>query len=158
DVFRSGATVICLGPPLLNCEDAVRGAEFRVEGADRPLVSTYRAPRLNLQPTCRFQLSGPGLPEASRIILTAAGRSVLIRPRESGQQLFAGRRVVTTMSKDNPLDWIKDWARFNVRVHRADAVIIYDNGSTSYRCDDIRDALAGLEGLDRLLVVPWNYP
>lgn len=158
DVFRSGEEVICLGPPLLNCEDALQGAEFRIEGSDRPLASAYRPPRLDRQPTCRFHLSGPGLLEAPKIVLSAVGRSLLIRPRSSGREAFVGRRVVTTVSKDNPLDWIKDWARFNVRVHHADAFIIYDNGSTLYGCDDIRDALADLDGLERLLVIPWHYP
>jgi hypothetical protein len=103
-------------------------------------------------------LSGPGLAGAATITLTAAGRSVPIEVQSSGREAFRDRRVVTTMSKDNPLEWISDWARFNIRVHRADAIIIYDNGSTIYDCADVRACLGQIDGLKALVVAPWRYP
>jgi hypothetical protein len=34
---------------------------------------------------------------------------------------FAGRRVLFTLSKDNHLDWVADWAGFYASVHGCDA-------------------------------------
>jgi hypothetical protein len=62
------------------------------------------------------------------------------------------------MSKDNPLAWIRDWAAFNIRIHGADAIIIYDNGSTAYDLSTLRNSLEDLEGLDVLLIVRWDFP
>ena len=132
DVFRSGdgRHVICQGPPLLRCEEALSRLTFHLPGAKRPLSAHYRAPRTNLQPTHRVYLFGENLPEAQTIVLQLAETSIEVPIQPSGRARFAGRRVVTTLSKNNPLDWIGDWAEFNVRVHGADAIILYDNGST----------------------------
>jgi len=63
-----------------------------------------------------------------------------------------------TISKNNPLDWIGDWAEFYVRVHGADAILLYDNGSTDYDLGDIRDRLTSIDGLADSLIVPWTFP
>lgn len=160
DVFRmgDGERVVCLGPPLLNCAESLAGAIFRLPGAPSPLAHEYRPPRTMLQPSCQFRLSGPGLAQAPCVIMELSGRSLEIPVSPSGRSRFHGRRVVTTLSKNNPLAWIGDWAKFNVRVHGADAIILYDNGSTAYSIADLRDCLAGIDGLAAALVVPWVFP
>lgn len=160
DVFQSAErdAVICLGPPLLNCEAALGQAVFRVAGSDEPIRSTYRAPRSPQQPTCQFRLTGAGLATADRLVMAQGGRALEVPIRRSGGDRFAGRRVIVTLSRDNPLVWIRDWAEFNVRVHGADAVLLYDNGSTSYDLDAIRASLEGLPGLAAVAVVPWRFP
>lgn len=93
DVFRTGDGngVICLGPPLLNCERALAGAEFRFPGASSPLACAYQPPRTDKQPTCRFHLSGPDVAAAPFLILHATGRSIEIPIRGSGTAAFAGK-------------------------------------------------------------------
>ena len=58
--------------------------------------------------------------------------SVRIRPSRAQLRRYAGRRVLYTLSKDNDPAWVVDWARFHVVNHGADAVLLYDNGSTRY--------------------------
>ena len=69
-----------------------------------------------------------------------------------------GARAVMTVSKDNDLDWITDWARFHSRTQGADTVVIADNGSTSYETRDIGEALSSI-GLSHVVVVaaPFKY-
>jgi hypothetical protein len=160
DVFRSSDSrqVICLGPPLLNCEPALSTAMFRGPAGQGAVQWEYRPPRSQHQPTCRFRLTGPGLAEADRIVLEMAGRELDIPIRPSGHSRFAGRRVITTLSKDNPLAWIRDWAAFNVRVHGADAVLFYDNGSVNYDMAELGRVLEGVPGVAASLIIPWNFP
>jgi hypothetical protein len=73
------------------------------------------------------------------------------------RNVFQGRRVIFTMSKDNPIAWILDWARFNRDVHGADAVLIYDNGSSAYDSATLSAALASVPGIERSVVVEWPY-
>jgi hypothetical protein len=75
----------------------------------------------------------------------------------SDRQMFGDRRVIFTMSKDNPIEWILDWVRFNRDVHGADAVLIYDNASTAYDSATLSSALASVSGIDRSVVVEWPY-
>jgi hypothetical protein len=160
DVFRSRdpRQVICLGPPLLNCEAALSTASFRASESDGAVRWEYRPPTSQFQPSCQFRLSGPGIDAADRLVLEIGGREVEIPIRPSGHSRFAGRRVITTLSKDNPLDWIRDWAAFNAKVHGADAVLIYDNGSVAYDVAELSDLLQSVSGVEQTLVVPWRFP
>ena len=75
----------------------------------------------------------------------------------SRTKIFRGRRVIFTMSKDNPIEWILDWVRFNRDVHGADAVLIYDNGSTAYNSATLSAALQSIAGIAASVVVEWPY-
>jgi hypothetical protein len=67
---------------------------------------------------------------------------------------FAGRNCLMTMSRNNALPWIADWARYHVAEHGADAVLIFDNGSTDYAPEAVDAALAQVEGVEARAVVP----
>jgi hypothetical protein len=160
DVFRGRdpGQVICLGPPLLNCEPALSTAIFRASEGHGEVRWEYRPPGSQFQPSCRFQLTGAGLDTADRLVLEIAGRTLEVPIRPSGRSLLAGRRVIITLSKDNPLDWIRDWATFNARIHGADAILFYDNGSTAYNLEELSRVLRSVPGVAQTLVVPWNFP
>lgn len=160
DVFQApqGQGLVCLGPPLLNCEAALAQAVFRTQGSDRPMRWRYQPPRSHLQPSCRFWLGGQDVPADDRLVIELAGRQVEVPVRRSSRSRFAGRRVMLTLSKDNPLSWIRDWAAFNVQVHGADAVLFYDNGSTAYDPAAVRSLLETIPGLARILVLSWRFP
>jgi hypothetical protein len=69
-----------------------------------------------------------------------------VSPNES--DMFRDRRVIFTMSKDNPIEWILDWVRFNRDIHGADAVLIYDNGSSAYDSATLSAALRSCRASD----------
>lgn len=71
--------------------------------------------------------------------------------------LFTNRRCLLTKSKNNEIRWIRDWAKFHVEVHGADAVLFYDNGSDRYKPQDVLDALASVSGLAVAIVVDWRF-
>ncbi|MGY2746012.1 hypothetical protein [Arthrobacter sp. UYCu723] len=79
-----------------------------------------------------------------------------VAPSLSG--LFTDRKVLFTKSKDNELEWIRDWAIFHVLNQKIDAILIYDNGSTKYEPEDVLDCLKGIEGLEVAVVVHWPFP
>jgi hypothetical protein len=160
DVFHAGDArrIICLGPPLLNCEEALSKVVFRVPAAKEAMIWTYRPPRSHLQPSCQFWLTGPEIAAAENVTMELGGRRIDIPVRPSGYPRLSGRRVLVTLSKNNPLPWIRDWAQFNVRTHGADAVLFYDNGSTAYDPADVRACLNDLHGVADVLVVPWKFP
>ena len=62
-------------------------------------------------------------------------------------EMFRDCRVIFTMSKDNPIEWILDWVRFNRDIHGADAVLIYDNGSSAYDSATLSAALRSVSGI-----------
>ena len=66
---------------------------------------------------------------------------------------FAGKRVLFAVSKNNQLGWIGDWARFHAVNQGTDGVVLFDNGSTDYRRQDIEAVLAGVPGVERVAVL-----
>jgi hypothetical protein len=71
--------------------------------------------------------------------------------------LFAGRRALITLSKNNRIAWIKDWARYHRDVHGTDALLIYDNASTDYSAQSLLDGLGDVAGLKTVVVVSWPF-
>ena len=87
---------------------------------------------------------------------TVAGSKVLdIRP--SARQVFRGRRVLFTLSKNNHPTWICDWMRFHRDLHAADAVLLYDNASTIYTADALLEKMNQVSGYSSICVVSWPY-
>ena len=80
---------------------------------------------------------------------------VSVSPNES--EMFRDRRVIFTMSKDNPIEWILDWVRFNRDIHGADAVLIYDNGFSAYDSATLSAALRSVPGIRCSVVMEWPF-
>ena len=77
------------------------------------------------------------------------------QPNQS--DLFLGKRVLMTQSKNNELAWIHDWAQFFARNHGCDAVLFYDNGSTKYDALAVHELISRVPGIDVVVVVHWPF-
>jgi hypothetical protein len=139
---------VLLAPPFLNLESQLAATTFFSDG------KPCRAEIKNLDRHAQIWLQG-----VRGETLRAAGPlgDFTLRLSRHDHDLFAGRRVIFTMSKNNPIEWILDWVRFNRDVHGADAVLIYDNGSTAYDSAALSAALQSVSGIARSVVAEWPY-
>jgi hypothetical protein len=162
DCFRvQGTQAMLIGPPLnrfagildsLKIQALPTGNECRYQ-VDHQFTTAFANRRTdNL---CRILVE---VPEGdTRLQLqTVAGSKVLdIRP--SARQAFRGRRVLFTLSKNNHPTWICDWMRFHRDLHAADAVLLYDNGSTAYTAEALLDKMNRVSGYSSIYIVSWPY-
>jgi hypothetical protein len=149
DVFQAADRVVAIGPPLFNLSTLVTPDKLALD--DRPATLDHR----DVQIFYRSTIEGHGT-TLSLDAVELGGRLVAgVQPAHL--DVFAGRRVLLTISKDNRLDWIADWADFHVRAHGVDAVLIYDNGSRTYSPADLLDRLRRVPGLAAVVIVPWHY-
>lgn len=146
-----GKRIVLIGPSLLNLRSLVEDA--RVTALPSGRACTCRIHTLDRQD--RITLAAPAGTTHLRFESGAATLTVPVGDNRSA--LFAGRRVLLTKSKDNSLDWILDWVRFHRDRHGADAVLLYDNGSTRYRPEALQAALAALDGIAVARVVAWPF-
>lgn len=85
-------------------------------------------------------------------------QKALVAVHPNCSPLFAGRRVLITRCHNDPIERIVDWAWFHVREFAFDAVLHYDNGSTAYAAEEVRQALSSIPGIDVAVVVSWLFP
>jgi hypothetical protein len=86
----------------------------------------------------------------------AAGRtSMEIQP--AGRELFRGKRVLFTLSKNNDPQWICDWMRFHRDMQGANAVLLYDNASTAYSVSALEEQMQRISGFEAVCVVDWPF-
>lgn len=139
-------------PKLLN---------FEVFFEERRLGVDHQFPNFRVSKFARYDLASCFLAERPTSISLDArdiGRfSCSVGARMTSE--FAGRRVLLTLSKDNRISWICDWADHHVRLHGADALLLIDNGSTTYKLTDLVSRLQTVPGLEQLTVVdaPFLY-
>jgi hypothetical protein len=153
DAFWAGAEdrIWLIGPPLHNLRTAID----RMTVHAQPTGTRCRFALMELDRTMRVSVKAPAQTTAL-VLETAIGRfEVPVGPGR--QAFFAGRRVIFTKSRNTPLVWIQDWARFNRDVQGADAILLYDNGSTTYEPAELVEALRGLAGFQRICVVSWPF-
>jgi hypothetical protein len=159
DVFRGTdpQEVMLVGPPLLNCAGLLDSLIFHLPGQNGVIRWDYVPGRSDYQPNFKIRLRHPALASAERLQIDADGQRIEVRVQPNGGSRFAGRRMILTLSKDNPLLWVRDWVEFNLRVHQADAVLVYDNGSSAYGIAELEDLLSGIPGI-AALAVSWPFP
>ena len=156
DVFRDidGATVHAVGPQLPPSLRMRRDIAFTALPSGRPCNVAYSPGAESSASRYRFEP-----PVGTDAIQVRFGRQEAIVPIQPNlAHLFAGRRALLTMQRNNPLAWIVDWVTFHVRHQGVDAVLLYDNNSTAYDWRDVRRAIAAIPGITQVVVVSWDYP
>lgn len=153
DVFRRDGAVEIIGPPLLNLDEGLRPMDLRASGRRYARAfSSHAKDRLH-----RHRIDG--IPAEVRTMrLRCPLGTFRLEIGEDLSPAFADRRVLVTQSRNNPLPWIADWVDHHVRTQGIDAVVLYDNASTSYRAEEIREMLRARPGLEAFSVVEWPYP
>lgn len=152
DCFRhaDGERILLVGPPPMNLMPHYRAAHYTALPS-RATLSARLHPSLSTMVT---ELGGvPAGTTAIVMELTGTTHELPVGPSHAGD--FAGTRLLFTMSKDNDLAWIREWASWHVRQQGADAVVLFDNGSTRYALAEIEETLLSIDGLSRVAVIAW---
>jgi len=153
DAFHVGeSTVVLIGPPLLNLEPAVLDARFMACPTGAPTKMRYKKLDRNMQ------LWGTVPRGTSHLCMDSALGRLTIPLSDDCAAVFRGRRVVTTLSRNNELSWITDWLRFCARVHGCDAVLFYDNASDRYTNNELQSSINDVTEITRTVVLDWPFP
>jgi len=150
DAFWEAGRITCVAPPLMNLKATVFGAALTLDGRPARLRRVARHQRYEV-----LQIAAPSLPR--EIALAGADWSLAAGVARADRQTFADKNVILTISRDNELEWIRDFALYHRRMQGADAVLFIDNGSTAYPPEAVAETLreAGLEAL--IVTAPLPY-
>lgn len=147
------ARAVCLiCPALLNFRDVLKSAEISIDGRPARIRTIFS------QRNYAEVWIGSWRP-AEAISIAINGQSFHVPISHQDSDTFLNANVIMTMCKDGKIEWIVDWLNYHVKVHRANAVLFFNNNSTAYSKDDLIAALSGIAGLNGSIVidVPYSY-
>lgn len=149
DCYRSGPYIVLQGPPYRNLLAPLL--------ASAPLAQQMRRWISRPRHVGRDKRGEIWLrSDADRLTLTGPIGTYDLAIGPDLAHVFAGRRVIHTLSKDNAPRWIHDWVRFYHAEHGADAVLLYDNGSTAYSAAALQAGLR--EAFPDLVIHVVHWP
>ena len=152
DCFWSAAgdAIVLIGPPLLNLE---RDLELAIIAHPSmvPCDLSVRHVFLGCQIVAKPPAGTTGL------IMRTRRSETVIAPQPNLCELFRERRTAVTLSRNNELTWIRDWATFNKDYHKCDGILIYDNNTDAYGIGDVYDCLESMADDMRVAVISWPF-
>lgn len=63
----------------------------------------------------------------------------------------------TLLSKNNALQWIRDWVRFHIDHHNLEGLVFFDNASDEYSTQQLHDCLEAISDLKQFVVLPAPF-
>jgi hypothetical protein len=148
-VDAGDSRIVLLAPPFLNIAGSLSATGF-FQGSERCPAQIRHLDR-------HAQIWIKASTHNGRIRTAGPLGDFTLSVSQNDRDIFRDRRVIFTMSKNNPIGWILDWVKFNRDVHGANAVLIYDNASSAYDSATLSSALRSVSGIDRSVVVEWPY-
>ncbi|MDA7875098.1 hypothetical protein OAF37_02085 [Rubripirellula sp.] len=151
DAFWRNGRVYLVCPKLINLLPLVRRACIKIDGR-RTRISKLRQYRR--YDTIELYSST----DPAEISMEGEGFSVNSPVSREQTRLFNGLNAHLTLSLNNDIRWIRDFARYMVKVQDLEAMLLFDNGSTAYCLEDVADALMKT-GLKQVAIVsaPFKY-
>lgn len=150
-IDANGRSARLLGPPTLNLAPALEASYWNDSTAGDVAFTRFK----NMDR--HSQVIIPIVSHFSTVRIDGSLGRYAVALEAADFRQFADKRVIFTLSKNNELRWIQDWMRFYRDVHGADAVLIYDNGSTKYSLDELTEAVSDIGGFDAGCIVDWPF-
>ena len=151
-IFVPQSRAICLiCPKLLNLSAVVKDGLFASNDQRlKPKIMHQRGRYDEIWLECS------GVPDCLRIRFGTFDCEITVG--KQNKQTFKGLRCAVLKSKDNDLEWIKDWAEYHVKVHGLQGLVFFDNGSEKYSTEDVHNALLEINGLEKVRVLSAPFP
>lgn len=141
---NAGVTLLC--PKLFNLRSFLENCQYTINGVScKPVfVSGVAFDKLVFTHS-----------DAQTLVVSLDGFTKCYR--RSVVNAFDNMKTIVTLSKNNDLRWIHDFALYYVKRHGAQALLFYDNDSTLYGVEDIAQVLRGT-GLSLAKIVTVDRP
>lgn len=137
-------------PKLLNLEELIKSAKITASGH---VLKKSRIKRYRRHDEVWISIST----RPDDILLEID--TLTLRANVSSQEnVFNGKNVLMTKSKDNDLIWIKDWLSHHCEHQNANAALIFDNGSQNYPLAELEQAMGSAHGLDAHAAIASDFP
>ena len=159
DVFvdRTSNRLQCIGPPLSNLRNEI--LPFAIYFEDKKLA--YEIKQIHLT---TFVITEPlpnDLPATVQFEFHFKSFKNIINinwqiDEQKKSELDDYPLTLSTLQKDNPVQWVVDWVHWHCRLHDARRLVLYDNGSANK--EELIKRLCELESEIQTILVEWSFP
>lgn len=157
DIFESGNQIIFSGPPLLNLESVIKMGRYTIFDQVRKDVPDTRYAWKTQRTSLPTKNENDIVTTSRSIIIDAGHLQVSTVIQTDDNNIFDNKKVIFTLSKNNDLAWIRDWAKFYSTVHGVNAILFYDNDSDAYSANEILEVISAVDGIETAVVVNWPF-
>lgn len=149
---QDGKRVLMVCPPPVNLVDYWQSAKISAFPQGKKLQRQLHVARSSMIVELKDVPK-----QTTSVELSFGQRAYTIPIRPNLAEEFSGCRILFSMNKNNDLAWIKEWASFHQVMHEVDTIILFDNGSTAYSISQIEQILLEVDGLKKILIIPFPY-
>lgn len=147
-VLKHDDTLVITAPPFLNFKEFV----------DKNIVINdgYSDIKLNFNDLDR---SGVAISKINRnathLYLTYKNDApIKIEIETLETKRFKDKKILFTMIKNDPMDWILNWVQYHHEIYGIDGFVIFSNNSDQYSCQELEDYLKS--DSYELCIVDWE--
>lgn len=154
DVFAAPepGRIYAVGPPLKRAfRTLLKSADLRIDGIPATMNEISQSQR-----ACVLEITAP-VDTAHVLEISHPTMATRIAISPSALAQYKGARAMFTLSRNNTLDWVRDWARYHVDTQGVDAIVLFDNASDAYGADALLEVLARIDGLKTFDVIPAPF-
>lgn len=142
-------TVLLIGPPLYDTKDYIQ-KHCQFQSNKENLTVVFH----ELDRVCITVVSTKNNLETIDLI-TDYSRILHIKVNPT-QSDFFNKKTIVTISRDHPVEWLKQWIDYHKTVHGIDGLLLYNNNSSIYSSEELEQQINRLDMTIR--VVDWPYP
>lgn len=143
-------TVILIGPPLYEV-----GEWFKEECQFKDhLGKNLNFNVVHQAKACRIEVTVQDYTLQDLTLVTPRGNATIkLTPINMD---FKDKKTIVTISKDHPIEWLKQWIDYHYTVHDITGILLYNNNSTLYTSKELEKALDRDDVTIR--IVDYNIP
>jgi hypothetical protein len=128
-------TVVLVGPPLYHQGTAIRSTHpFYLKETNRTIPMEIN----ELDRACLTVVKVPG--RVNELFIAGDHPEMAVKVNQPSFE-FAGKKVIVTISKDHPIEWLKQWIDYHRTVHNIDGLLLYNNRSTIYTPIELENSI-----------------
>lgn len=124
------STILLIGPPLYDLTD-----KFDILIENNGQLSRPKKDVVNLDRVSITTLTVPK--QVSELIINNGGKIQVNLPSWE----FQNKKTIVTISKNHPINWLKQWIDYHKKIHNIDGLLLYNNQSTLYSSEELENEL-----------------
>ena len=152
DVIVDQGKLVAVGAPPLNLEQDLKEASYTLNG------QKIGSPSIEHRSLCSVYHFDVSAEPGDELVINNIDGQLSGIVQESRNYFFEGSDVLLALQKDNDLEWIAYWALHHSLVSGINAVLLYDNGSENYSCEELEAVLSCVPGIERVMICSSDCP